>query len=55
MQTHNYEVALQRQNPNAGPRATMRVNVQAPDDRSAKQTAEGQWPGYKATGAWRAK
>ena len=53
MQQHTYEVQLNRQKPNAGPQATMRINVQAQNDRAAKQTAEGQWPGYKATGAWR--
>lgn len=50
---HTYRVHLIRYEASAGPRATLRVTVQAPDGPSAKHTAQAQWPGYRATQASR--
>lgn len=45
---HTYSVLLTRVDPKAGPQANFRIEVKAPDDQTAKRTAEAQFPGYKA-------
>jgi hypothetical protein len=45
---HTYSVLLTRVDPKAGLKANFRVEVKAPDDQTAKRSAEGQFPGYKA-------
>lgn len=49
----HYEVVLIRSVSSAGPNGSLRVIVSAPDERTAKLTAGGQFPGYRASGAWR--
>lgn len=46
---HEYSVLLNRVDPRAGPSATLRVTVQAPDSTTAKRMAEAKAPGYKAS------
>jgi hypothetical protein len=52
---YRFNVSLQRQDPSAGPNATLRVMVTVPvnNDQTAKLTAESQYRGYRATGASR--
>lgn len=45
---HKYSVLLTRADPKAGPLANLRIEVQAPDNETAKRTAMAQYPGYKA-------
>jgi hypothetical protein len=49
-----FKVSLVRRDPRAGATANFHVVVRAPDATAAKRAAEGQHPGYKATGVWRA-
>lgn len=46
--SRTYSVLLTRVEPKAGPRASFRVEVRAPDAALAKRTAEAQFPGYRA-------
>lgn len=48
---HTYSVQLQRVDSRAGPNASLRIEVRAPDGRTAANTAQAQFPGYRATGA----
>lgn len=52
---YRFNVSLPRQDPSAGPNATLRVMVTVPvnSDQTAKLTAESQYRGYRATGASR--
>jgi hypothetical protein len=45
---HTYSVLLSRVDPKAGPKASFKVEVKAPDADAAKHTAEARFPGYKA-------
>ncbi len=44
---HTYLVLLTRVDNSAGPKGTLKVEVNAPDPQTAKHTAEAQYPGYK--------
>jgi hypothetical protein len=51
MQTNS--VLLVRVESNAGPLSNLRIEVRAPDNETAKLTAAGQFPGYRAASAER--
>lgn len=44
---NTYLVLLSRVDSRAGSKGNLKVEVKAPDQQSAKQIAEGQYPGYK--------
>jgi hypothetical protein len=46
---HTYTVYLQKNKPGPG-YGSLTVKVQAPTSRMARQAAESQWNGYRATG-----
>lgn len=48
--TRDYIVTLTRVDPSAGGTAHFHATVRAPDQTTAKRSAEGQYPGYRATG-----
>lgn len=48
---HTYSVNLTRVDSRAGPHASLRVEVRAPDGKTAANTAQAQFPGYRATGS----
>jgi hypothetical protein len=50
---HEYSILLIRADPKAGPLATVRVHVQAPNYELAKVTARAQYTEYRASACTR--
>jgi hypothetical protein len=46
---HEYSILLIRTDSKAGPLATVRIQVEAPNYDLAKHTPEAQYPGYRAS------